>query len=341
MINLVDSYYQSSINYPQIIKAVIQRVRVFLTETLYADDPDIDEDGISPRVIIADIGSSEDEAIRQAAMYFGPNQLYPFTAYSLNDFEGNVDRRNTEASQAFYFSDELNSFVSAVPIKKELPIITFTNCADDFERIQKIFLKMSAIYTQIFAPLTINGVDYQYPVRIEILLSKGSYAHGFVEYLRMNKIYDLVHTFNLYFFDISLDTNIVPIDEMNSNLKNLSPIDISLSENEYSKTHTMSEIPVILSSDPSHGEENFPVENSIILNFNVTMDEKSVNDSVIINPFFEHKLFWDDDSKVLIINPDFNLSSGTLYSITIYDTARAFYVYDNMSEYELTFTTEA
>jgi hypothetical protein len=338
MINLVDDYYPVSANYPQIIKAVGERIRTYLAELLY---PDEEEEDALERILIADIGASSDEAVRKATEFFGSNQEYPFTAYNFGDFEIVTDRKNTRGAIADFYCDTLSSKVSVIPFRQDILSMTFTNNPDDYERIQKILLNSSASLTMIYAPLVVNSITYQYPVRLEFIPTKGNYAFAFTDYLRMNGIYDIIHNFNCFFYEMTFDSSgIYPIDAMTINLDNMSPIDVSLSTMEYTKDHVRTDIPEVVSSDPEEEEEDVPVGNSIVLTFNVTMDETYVEEALMVSPYFEHKLIWDDDSKILIIDPVFDLTAGTEYTITIGETARAFHIYDTMDEYELTFTTE-
>ena len=336
-INLSEKYYATSVNYPQIIKAVGEAMREWIAGLLYAQE---DLEDALDRIIIADIGGSEDTAIRQASSDFGTNALYPFTAYNFGDYETVMERRNNYASQTLAYSSALDSFVSAVPIKQEFLAITFANNPNDEERIKKILFETSYNYTLLYASVTINGTAYDYPVKIEFIPSKGGYSFAFSEYLRTNKIFDVSHNFNLYFYDLILDTDTVPIDEMTASLEEKSPIDDDLNTIVGTKDYLKTSMPEISTSDPVDGATDVPVENSVILTFNVTMDESYVNSAYTLDPYFEHDRLWDDDSKILILNPKENLTSGTLYTIEIDDTARAFYVHDVIDEYELTFTTE-
>jgi hypothetical protein len=340
MIDANERYYSSSVIYPQVILAIGERMRTWLCEILYPDEAQADA---MNRVIIADIGSSEDEAIRKASEYLGANQSYPFTAYNFGEFELNVDRKNTNAAMKMTYSSDIDAMVCAIPVKQEFLAVTFCNNPDDYERVIKILLENSATLTLIDVPITYNGVAYDYPVRLEFAPSKGQYAHGFVEYLRTNGIYDIVHNFNMYFFDIIIDTaGTTPIETMTSTLEDLSPIDISLDLPVDTQTKTISDLPEISSTDPTDEEIDVPVANSVILTFNVTMTEASVESAITLDPYFEHDLIWDDDSKVLIIDPKENLSSGTLYTVTVADSAYAFYIHDVLeANYEFSFTTEA
>ena len=337
MINLVNDYYTASVNYPQIIKAVGERMRTFLAETLYSSESEADA---LERIILADIDSGGDEAIRKATEYLGSNQDYPFTAYNFGNFEIVTEKMNSFAGLALSYSESMDSLVACVPIRQEFLATTFANNPDDYERIQKIFINMGALYTIIYADVELNETTYSYPVQVSMTPSKGQYAFGFSEYMKMNGIYDIVHTFELDFFDLILDTETTPIDDVDVSVEEKSPIDDSLNNIEYTNTAYSTDIPEVTISDPLDDAEDVPIENSIILTFNVTMDESYVNPAITLYPYFEHTLLWDDESKVLVINPISNLETETEYSVTIADTARSFYVYNTLDEYELTFTTE-
>ena len=336
-INLSEKYYLESKNFPQIIKAVGEAMREWMAGVFYGEE---DLEDALDRIMIADIGGSEESAIRQATSDFGTNQNYPFTAYNFGEYETVLERRNNNASSTLAYSSALDSLVSAVPIKQEFLAITFTNNPNDEERVKKILFEQSYNFTMLYAPVTLNGVEYDYPVKIEFIPSKGNYSFAFSEYLRVNKIFDVSHNFNLFFYDLILDTDTFPIDEMTANLEEKSPIDDDLNSTVGSKDYVKTDMPEISVSDPVNEAVDVPVENSIILTFNVTMDESYVNGAYTLDPYFEHDRLWDEDSKILILNPKENLTSGTLYTIEIDDTARAFYVHDVIDEYELTFTTE-
>ena len=82
------------------------------------------------------------------------------------------------------------------------------------------------------------------------------------------------------------------------------------------------------------------LKNTIIINFNVTMEESSVESSIELDPWFEHSLLWNDDSNSLLITPVLNFTSGTVYQIIYDDTGKAFYNDSTLSSGVISFTTE-
>ena len=336
--SLVDQYYLASPNYPEIIGAVGQQLRLLIAETLYSQD---DLSDALDRIIIADIGSSGDEGIREATRTLGSNQDYPFTAYNFGDIEILEERKNIRAALKHFFVSDLNSFVYSLPVKQEVMMITFCNNPEDYERVFKLLFEMGATETKLKVPIVINGVSTVLPVLVNVTPQKGQYAHAFQEYLRTNGIYDVVHNFELHFHDLILDSSgIALIDNFIFMVDEKSPIDDSLNNEVYRKDYSRNDLPVILTTDPVNEEPDVPIGNSVVINFNVTMDEDSVNSSITIYPYFEHKIIWDDDSKILLLQNKGNLQYNTEYTITIDKTAHAFYVRDRIEEFELKFTTE-
>ena len=337
MISLVNDYYSASTSYPQIIKAVGTRMRTWLCEQLYASEDTADA---LERIVMADIEAGSDEVIRKATEYLGSNQNFPFSAYNFGNFEVITEYMNSYAALSLAYSENLSAIAACIPIKQEFLATTFANNPDDYERLQKIFMHMGATHTLIYADVELNGTTYSYPISIDVVASKGQYAFGFSEYMKMNGIYDVVHTFELSFYYLILDVDLTPIDDVDVSVEEKSSIDDSLNEVEYENTSYATDLPVVSTSDPEDEETDVPVANSVVLTFNVTMDETYVNAAITIDPYFEHYLLWDDDSKVLVIDPLGDLVAETEYTITIAETARSFHVYNTLDVYELTFTTE-
>ena len=128
------------------------------------------------------------------------------------------------------------------------------------------------------------------------------------------------------------------VDDMATNLKQQD--ENNLEDGVISNTLDSIATPIVSVSDPIDEAINVPVNNSIIITFNVAMDEETVNNAISVFPYFDHYKEWDGDSKILVIEPHINFQNGTVYTLYIDRTARAFFNHENLEEeIEISFTT--
>lgn len=337
MAQITKKYYDLSVssNTPQVKKAVAEQVRQKIASVIYNREPI--SSGIA-RFVIADMEEASTSP-RAAAAFNSANLAYPFTAYNIGDVEFAKEFRSYKQVSGFVYHPLIGKRISSIPARIQIPMITFYSNPDDYEVGQKLLLQDAASLSRTFVTTNLSGYSGIIPITFSYEITKGSYAFAFQEQLRAGNIFDIVHNVTAYFQEIILDgTGNYPVDEIIAYYKTWSGNDVSQAITQ--NTMYSAAIPIIASSDPYNGEINVPVENSIIINFNVTMNEQTVEKSITLSPYFENTTTWDLESKILIIDPIYNLTSGTIYTISFDNTAYSFYNNDQMDETEISFTTE-
>lgn len=347
MAQITKKYYDVSAtsNTPQVKKAVGQQILRKIASVLYAPDSTnlyypwdtVPANGMQ-RFVIADMEETSTSQ-RAAAAFNSANLRYPFTAYNFGEVEFAREFRSYKQVSGFMYSSEMSKKISSIPARLNIPMITFFSNPDDYEIGYKLLLHDASKLSRTFTTTNFNGYSGIIPITFSYELAKGSYAFEFQEQLRAGNIFDVVHNVTAYYQEILLDgTSIYPVDQIIAYYKQWSDVDVSLATTQ--ETLYPSAAPVISSSDPYNGETGVPVENSVIINFSQVMNESTVENAITLSPYFEHKVIWDIDSKILMLDPIYDLTSGTVYSISFDETAYSFYNNDQLDSGVIRFTTE-
>lgn len=340
---MVKKYYSNTTieEYPQQVLNIIDSLKTYLGSVLYLEDTAADA---LDRFILADI--NEDASLREATKWFGTHQKYPFTAYSIGEQESLKEKFNSIAKTGAYYSSTYNCIIEAKSIKQMFPMFSFFNNPHDYDVAKKIIQKTFDSVVKLDVPITINETDTTFVAEVKLSdFSKGGLAFEILEYLTKNKIYNLNHFLDVYYHDYTISTNTYPVDNIQGTF--YLPDEEDDSFNTVFGSGIAQATPILFSSSPADEAIDVPVENSIILTFNVSMDEKSVTDNLDIDPWISHDQTWDTDSKILLLNPYENMSSGITYTISISrdtdtnETARAWFNEEEIEEdISISFVTE-
>lgn len=317
-------YYQSYSQYPDQIKSIVERIRIFMCSNLYYEE---DVSASISKFIYADIGNDgSEEGIRRATQLFeNTNQSYPFTAYSFGDEEILREKRSTYAKNKIYYDSYIGSFISAKPAIFNMPMISFYTTPYDYQIAKKILFELSSRPIRLEVPIVIGDQTTTFPIMVTFeAIEKGLYAFNFQEMLRVGDIYDIQHFARIEYHDMETDdTGVYLVEDMIFELNRLADEDISLSD-ELQEVN-IDYITELSSSSPADGDTDVPVDNSIILTFSTGMDEDSVESALDYDPYFSVEYTWSSDSKQLVIDPVTNFNSGTAYIVYIEDTAKSWY----------------
>lgn len=330
-------YYGTDTQYPGIILPILERIRYYICkEVLYSDE---DYSDSQERFIRTDIGPY---ALRDASKVFQITNIeMPFTAYSFDEDDMNEDIYNTYARTGHYFADVLNTTVSAMPMVWELPMISFFHKASDYIRALRILTFQKAKKVKLDVPVVMNGVDKTIPIIVEIdNIDKGSYAFEFEQQLTTGKIHDITHNLRVHYFDYQLGHGTVaPVDDIEVALAGYT-LDDYRNNTSIASSVTVPSTPEVSSSDPEDEATDIPVDYSIILTFNVSMNEESVNNALSIDPYIPYELVWSDNGQTLAIDPTEDFQSNTKYTIEVIDTAYSARDVNLAEDYSSTFITE-
>jgi len=329
------SYYTHPTDqYPEVILAILERLRLYYCTLLYPDEP---YQTAKNRFMLTDI--TPNMALRQSVNIFKlSNVTFPFTAYSIGDFEEDPQRMNSYAKTQNYYSSYHNAKIHATPVVQIFPMISFFSTAKDYDRAKTILLKEKCLPTKLTVPIIVNNTLTSFVITIDIDVTKGSYAGEFEQQLIAGNIYDLVHTTKVYYHQLILNTTVNTVEDIVFAMKEL--------DTRYLATKTIITpnpiiplTPTISSTSPTDKETEVDVASSIIINFNVAMKESSVEDAIKIVPPVDADYLWNNTSTQLVVDLYTNMISGTVYTVTIEETAKSGDEIPIAEDYVFTFTT--
>ena len=311
-------YYPSNPSYPPLIRAIDSRIALYICEILYGDEEI--EDALK-RYVLSDIGAGNPIMLKDKGEIDGLiNMSLPFTSYNFNENELLNDRRNSTAARAWFYSEQVDSFVKTKPREIEIPMVSFFNEYPDYLRAREILTDVNGLLTRLWVPLIANEHEINVPIDIEFEISKGEYNTAFETWLEKGKINDIVHNMKVKYFDLMLETGgVYPVDDVELALYQLSNIDISLST-QIGSNIPLLDTPTVESTIPTNESTGIDPDytaTTIQVTFNVGMDSDSVESNFSIVPFKEGEFSWDDDNLILTYTFFDNLDSTTEYIITI------------------------
>ena len=336
---MTQSFYSADTSYPSLVLPILERIRYyFCYELLYSSE---EYNTSQDRFILTDIGP---HAFRDASDIFQvTNVELPFTAYSFDENDIKEDTFNTYARTGHIYVPSLSTTVSMIPMIWTIPMITFYEKASDYSRALRILNYEKARKVKLSVSVTMNSVATSIPIVIEFEdISKGSYAFEFEQQLTTGNILDISHPINVHYYDYQLaNGSVYPVDDIYVTTL------AAYSGDEYRQNQILEsnvlvpDTPLPSSTDPEDEEEDIAVDYTIIINFNVAMNEDSVAAALDITPFVPYELTWNATGTILAIDPTEDLSASTEYTVTIDDSAYSARDVYLAEDYEFTFTTGA
>lgn len=315
------SYYQESENFPKILKAASERVLIYTVRTLYPNEANSSLiNTLKNRIVLANIEAGNDVVIGDAIDNFKKTNLdYPWTAYNVKDSDYNEEEFNHAAKAGFTYCSDVGKYVSTWPKFGQMSLITFFSKADDHQRARTILDNQSVSLTRLTFPILINGVEYFVPIDIGFEISNGSYATQFEEYLRVNRIWDLVHNIEIKYYDFYLeDVTVGLVDNMVLRIGDTDDKGNALPNTD---VITADSAPEVISTSPEDESINVSIDATIKVTFINKMDEDSVLDAFSTIPVISGEMLWNDEGTEFNFIPNEQLDPETLYTITISTTA--------------------
>jgi hypothetical protein len=327
------NYYSTSNDYPSIIIPIMERVQYFICkELLY---PDEDYVNPHPKFILVE---QTDDAFRLAAKKFRKtNFTMPFTAYNFGEINVDEERLNVNAKLGLTYSHDVSSYIDAVASILNVPMLSVYNRGHDYMRAWGILNSISVKNKKLTVPCIINGITTSFDVYITMIPSKGPYAYELQEQRRVGDVKTIQHDMTIFFHNPILDTGVAPVDSIEFSLEAYAGTDYRDSVSIDSGISP--DTPIVSSSSPVSGVVGFPVVSGVILTFNVGMKEDLTVNNTYVDPLFLFETTWNSDSTILTIDPHEDLTSGTAYTVTIYDDAESGNGVELEEDYSLTFTT--
>lgn len=356
------SYYLKSPSYPEIYKALMQRLELYFMQTIYTEDEYSSDAEYNllrkKRIQFGDfVGGGFDEGGRANIQQNSNNQLeIPYTAYWLDDTLLVDELKNYYAGSGNYFSDTFDAYVQYVPFTVTFPAVTVFATKTDYFRVRQIFDHEDAYATRLTVPVTINKQLTSFEANVSYEIAKGDYAFASEEHRTYGKLYDLSHTITMagsYFRLIGNEVtdpndpnggkiiiNPYPVDDIILSLNQLNDL-LQKESSLLINTTSNYETPIISNSSIVEGSVNISKTATIDITFNIPMKEITVEGNIDFLPLVDYRTSWNDNSTVLTIIPFTEWEGSTEYTLLINNSATSGYDIPLEDDYTLTFTTEA
>jgi hypothetical protein len=321
------AFYPESIKFPKTVKAIMESVIIYTAQILYPELYGLDPIEALKRVIISDLDAGNEFLLRTQTNYFESlNFKYPVTFYQYENREYKTNYNQLAARGTFY-SFELKRNVYAFPNSMTIKMVTIYNHPDDYMRALTVLQNTNANLTRLYSAT--KFIDYQHninkimPIPFDLIwqVEKGSYTFKFQEYLKINKLYDVVHIANINFWDfmltdylenLEINNLILNMGELNSDTNtkkdisneyiNIAQKNININEPIYSSVINNSVIP----SDTS----------KVLFYFMNPVNQLNIENSFTLYPYLSCSFEWNDESNILTVTFNDALSSNTNYEIS-------------------------
>lgn len=322
------AFYPESIKFPKTVKAILEALIIYTAQILYPEVYNKDPIEALKRVVISDLDAGNEFLLRTQSNYFESlNFKFPTTFYQFESREYKVDY-NQLAARGEYYSFDLKRKVSAFPNNLTIKMVTLYNHPDDYMRALTVLQNTNASLTRLYSAT--KFIDYEHninkilPIPFDIFweVERGSYTFKFQEYLKMNKLYDIVHTAKIKFWDFMLSDYLENL-EVNKLIFNMGELN---SENnnkivESSEYINITQVDVNMNqpiySSIIDNSINIPVTTSnIIFYFMNPVNEIIVENSFTIFPYVNHSFDWNDEANILTVNLSNTLQENTSYDIS-------------------------
>jgi len=330
------NYFPDLSSYPSIILPIMERLRYYICKELFYTTEDYATSKVS-RFIHADISNN---AFRVASKITkATNFSLPITVYNIGDLETDMNKLSPNAFLKITYNNDYSAIINSMASVLTIPMMTIFNTVADYMRAWSI-LQLDDLKKNIFnVPIVINGVTTTIPVLFDNDPPpvKGLYAFELEQQLGVGKINCIQHDLKLYFHNLILDTTIHPVDDIELALASYSGSDYR--NNISTGSGLVPSTPSVSSTIPVDDTISYPVSSGIVINFSVVMEEDITNSYIDIDPYVWYESDWNSTSKTVTITPNVNLTSGTAYTITVYEEVQSGDGVNMQDDYTFNFTT--
>jgi len=330
------NYFSDSTSYPSIINPILERLRYYVCKELFYTTEEYSTSK-TQRFILADISNN---AFRVASKITkATNFSMPITVYAIGELETDMNKLAPNAFIKMTYNHTYSAIFNSMASVLTIPMITIFNTASDYYRAWTILQQSDLKKTLLQVPIVINGISTTIPMLVDNDPPpvKGLYAFELEQQLGVGRINTIQHDFKLYFHNLIIDTDIKPVDDIELFLNSYTGDDyrdcIRISSGLVPAT------PSVSSTIPATGATSYPVSSGIIINFNVAMEEDITNSYIDIDPYVWYEANWNSLGSQVIITPNANLTSGTAYTVTVYEEVESGDGVNMSEDYEFEFTT--
>lgn len=343
-------YYTDLSDFPLQINQITKMLKIWIASIIYPLE-DFETEA-NERFIRGNI-TSERSSKENVRKFFQTNWKFPFTVFNFGDPIPNEEKLNHSAKSYNVYCEVVGDYIAARPMQIEMPFLSFFNTNRDYFTAMKRLRDASMSLAKLEVPIIIDGVTDSYTIQVTMPdVSRAELSEDWERFEETGRIFDILHTITVDFFDYSLAGGLesgtgigeggngdrykiaYPVDDIIFYLKQLSD----------SSTIYSGEIPdslEVLYTSPLDDAIGTAVDSSIDITFNNPIKESSIESSFDILPEVEGKLYTSESGTILNFDPYENLTSGTVYNVTIYsEEIEDIYNGKLMNDYFINFTTE-
>ena len=180
--------------------------------------------------------------------------------------------------------------------------------ASDYEKALKILRQVTRSLLRLFVPIVLNGVTTQFPINIEMEVTKGEYSFEFEQWLVSNRMFDINHTMRIKFWDFMTDAEVNKVDDIEYSVQQ---------QNTDKNVTTVNPLVTISSTIPVDESEGVALDTDITINFSDKLKTQDFKSVLMLQPYFDYDLVVNDSQDQLIIKSWQNLLPNTQYNITV------------------------
>ena len=345
------SFYPDSVQFPKTVKAIMESVIIYTAQILYPDLYIQDPIQALKRIIISDLDAGNEFLLRTQTNYFESlNFEFPITFYQIENREFKTNY-NQVISRGEVYSFELKRMVSGFPNGLTIKMITLYNHPDDYMRAITILQNTNASLTRLYSAT--RFIDYEHninkilPIPFDLIweVERGSYTFKFQEYLKINKLYDIVHTAKINFWDFLLSSDYLENFETSNLIFNTDSLNKGNVSDEFikdiitipmnnSNRDTFRLLGKNIYSSILEGDIINSSTTSITFYFKYEVNQLSLENTFILFPYLDREFIWNDNGNELTVKFKQSLSPSTSYEIDF-----TVYINDIPEDYSLNFST--
>ena len=341
-----ERFYPTNIHYPYAHQSVLERVILYFTTMIY---PDLTYTEARKRFILADVSDDANSVRRSIDAFKTSNGQFPFTAYNISDDAPLSYKSHYQVSGNAY-SSLVGAYISFIPMLLTIPMTTFYTTPHDFWRGMTLFAQDESCLTRMDVPVTLNGVLCSMTIDLNYTTERGQLAFDVEQQFAVGKLFPVIHTVDIKCSYIVLNMENDPttgnpnqpkviyhVDDIITKLYQLSN-ESNLDQNTLLDTKHSPSIPSI-TSVPFNNATNVLTSSTIVLTFDVAMNESTVITNLDMVPYCDKDMSFDMASKVLTITLRSPLTVSTEYEILINTSAKSCDGIYLEEDYSLIFTT--
>jgi hypothetical protein len=100
-------------------------------------------------------------------------------------------------------------------------------------------------------------------------------------------------------------------------------------------------LPNVTASLPENNSTGVSNATDIRITFDISMDKSSTEAAFSLSPTVSGEFSWEDNQKILVFNPTYNLTAGETYTVTMSNSAKTIFDKSLVAEYSYSFSTRS